>query len=123
VREINLAHGTMHLYDSAKSPYEQIIAENGNGFSSPAKGLFVGSVLGAAVVLLFLTRRRMGLPSDIPEEGVRYPRRYRPLTTTRVIDEEVGESGKPVKSSTGWRAIFYVASAVAMFADLRVKKR
>ena len=112
----------MHLYDSAKSPNKQFIAENGNGFSSLAKGLFIGSMLGAAVVLLFFTRSRTGLPSDIPEEGVRYPGRYRPLTTTRVIDEEVGESGKPVKSSIGWRVIFYVASGIAMFADSRTKK-
>lgn len=109
--ETNLAHGTMHLHGSAKPPNEQVIAENGNSFSNLAKGLFVGSVLGALGALMFVRRSVADL----------HQRRYRPPSTTRV--ENMTETGESVKSSIGWRVMFYFASAVAMFADLRIKKR
>jgi gas vesicle protein len=96
------------------------MTENGNGFSGFAKGLFVGGLLGTTVALLFAPRSRRGFRSDIPQEGVRSQRRYRPLPTTR--HEKIIETGKPVKPSIGWLVTFILASAVAMIADLRIKK-
>lgn len=93
---------------------------NGSGFSSFAKRLFVGGLLGAAVALLYAPRSGTGLRSDIPPEGVRFQRRFRPLSRTRV--EESIESGNLVKPSIGWLVVFYVASAVAVISRLRMKK-
>jgi gas vesicle protein len=96
------------------------MTQNGNGFSSFAKRLFVGSLLGAAVALLYALKSGTGLRSDIPQEGVRFQSRYRPLSTTRV--EKIIETGKLVKPTIGWLVIFSIASAVAMVSDLRMKK-
>jgi len=103
-----------------KSTSEKIMTQNGNGFSSFAKGLFVGGLLGTAVALLYALRRGAGLRSDIPQEGVWSQGRYRPLSTTRV--EKIIERGRLVRPTIGWLVVFSVASAVAMIAGLRMKK-
>jgi hypothetical protein len=107
-------------HTSPKSTSEKIMTRNGNGFSNFAKRLFVGGLLGAAVALLYAPRSGIGLRSDIPQGGVRFQRRFRPLARTRV-DESI-ESGNLVKPSIGWLAVFYVASAVAVISRLRMKK-
>lgn len=119
-RQERRAATTRDRNGSPKSTSEKILTQNGNPFSSFAKRLFVGSLLGAAVALLYAPRSGTGLRSDIPQEGVRSQRRYRPLSTTRV--EKIIETGKLVKPSIGWFVIFYFASAVAMISDLRMKK-
>lgn len=94
--------------------------QNRNGFSGLAKGLFVGSVLGAAVAFLYAPRRVAGIRSDISDEGVRFQIRDRPLSATRI--EKSFERGKRLKPTIGWLAIFILASAVATISDLRLKK-
>ncbi len=93
---------------------------NGNGFSGLEKGILIGGVLGAAAALLFAPRSGMELGSDIPKEGGRIRHMHLPLSTTRV--EKISETERPVKPRIGWRVMFYLASALAMFADLRIKK-
>ncbi|MBF8296943.1 MAG: hypothetical protein HW389_3488 [Bacteroidetes bacterium] len=94
---------------------------DGSGFPSFAKRLFVGGLLGAAVALLYAPRSRTGLRSDIPQEGVRFQRRYRPLSTARV--EEIIETRKLVRPTIGWLMIFVAASAVSMIADLKMNRK
>jgi hypothetical protein len=93
---------------------------NGNGFSGLEKGILIGGVLGAAATLLFASRSGMELGNDIPKESGRIRHLHLPLSTTRV--EKISETEKPVMPRIGWRVIFYLASALAMFADLRIKK-
>ena len=96
------------------------MTQNGNGFSGFAKGLLVGSALGVALALLYAPRSRKEFSSDIPGEGISSQRGYQSLPTAKA--ERILAAGKRVKPSIGWRVIFYVASAVAMISDWRMKR-
>jgi hypothetical protein len=70
--------------------------------------------------LLYAFKNGTELRGEILQEGVRSQRRHRPFFTASA--EETIETGKPVKPSIGWLATFFVASVVAMIADVRIKK-
>lgn len=99
---------------------EKNMAHKRNNFSGFAKGLFVGGLVGAVVAFLYVPKNRKGLRSDVPQDGVRSQGQHWPLSTTRV--EKFIETEKLAKPSIGWLATFYVASAVAMISNLRMKK-
>ncbi|HLF20164.1 MAG TPA: YtxH domain-containing protein [Bacteroidota bacterium] len=106
--------------DSRKSTSKKIVKPNGKGSSGFAKGLFVGGLLGTAAAWLYTPKSGTKLRVEIPREGVRSEKRNRPLSTTRV--EQIVETGKPVKPAAGWRVMYYVASAVALISNFRMKK-
>ncbi len=106
--------------DSHKSTSKKIVKPNGKGSSGFAKGLFVGGLLGTAAAWLYTPKGGRELRAEIPREGVRSDKRNRQLSTTR--DDQSVETGKPVKPATGWRVMYYVASAVAMISNFRMKK-
>ncbi|MGB2867642.1 MAG: YtxH domain-containing protein [Bacteroidota bacterium] len=90
------------------------------GFSSFATGLFVGSVLGVGAALLYAPRRGARMFKPLPQESeLRRP--YDPPTPESA--EKATEKKTVVKSSFGWRMMYYAASAVAMISDWRMKKR
>jgi hypothetical protein len=91
------------------------------GYSSIAKGLFVGIVVGTAAALLYVSRSKTRFRIDIPLESGRIQRRNQSLSETRV--ETNIETEKPAKRSIGWLVAFYFASAVAMISDWRLKKK
>ncbi|HCA79660.1 MAG TPA: hypothetical protein DEP53_08000 [Bacteroidetes bacterium] len=97
------------------------MAQNRNDFSGLAKGVFVGSILGAAVAVLYAPKGSAGIRGDIPEEGLRFQLRSRLPFAARV--NRSFEKGKRLKPTVGWLAIFILASAAAMISDLRLKKR
>jgi gas vesicle protein len=106
---------------SPQSTGEMIMRQDGNGFSALAKGLVIGSVLGAAAAFLYAPRDRAEIRSDISEEGVRSQFRGRPPFRTRI--KKSFERGRHLRPSIGWLVISILASAVARISDLRSKKR
>lgn len=104
-----------------QSTGEMIMRQNGNGFSALAKGLVIGSVLGAAAAFLYAPRGRAGFRSDISEEGEPSQLRGRPPFGTRI--EESYERGKHLRPSIGWLVFSILASVVARISDSRSKKR
>ena len=100
---------------------EKILMNKGIGFLSIAKGLFVGIVVGTAVGLLYVSRSRTGFRIDLPPQSGRIQTRNQTLSDMRV--ETHVEAEKPAKRSIGWLVAFYLASAVAMISDLRLKKK
>jgi hypothetical protein len=91
------------------------------GFSSFAKGLFVGIVVGAAVALVYVPRSIIGFRRYIPLDSERFQRRYqtRPETT---VEENI-ETGKHSNRTIGWLLVLILVSAVAKISDLRSNKR
>jgi hypothetical protein len=96
------------------------MTQDRNSFSSLAKGLLVGSVLGAAAAFLYAPRGRAGIRNVISEEGVRFQLRGRPPFTTRI--EKSFERGKHLRPSIGWLVISILASTVTLIFDSRLKK-
>jgi gas vesicle protein len=90
------------------------------GFSSFAKGLFVGIVVGAAVVLMYVPRRRTFFRRYVPLDSARFQRRYQALPETTV--EENSETGNRAKRNIGLLLVFLLISAVAKISGLRVNR-
>lgn len=78
------------------------MTQNKDGFSSLAKVLFIGSVLGVAAAVLYTSRSVAGIRSDISGDSVRFQVRRRP--------------------TIGWLAVFILASAVRIISDVKMKK-
>jgi hypothetical protein len=95
------------------------MAQKGSGFSSLAKGLFIGTLLGGTAAVLYASRRGIGLHGDISKEGVRVSIRGRPRSPIR--GETIMETGKRVGPALGWSVIFILASAVAMVSNFKMK--
>ena len=96
------------------------MTNNGIGFSSFAKGLFIGIVVGAAVVLMYVPRRRTFFRRYAPLDGARFQRRYQALPESTV--EESSETGNRAKRNIAWLLVLFLVSAVAKISDLRLNK-
>lgn len=96
------------------------MTQDRNSFSNLAKGLFVGSVLGAAAAFLYAPRGRAGIRSNIREEGARSRLRGRPPLGKRI--EKSFERGKHLRPSIGWLVISILASAATRIFDSRLKQ-
>jgi hypothetical protein len=94
---------------------------NGIGFSSIAKGLLVGIVVGAAAMSLYVVRSRPGFRRDILMESGRVQSRDQPLSKASV--EKNVETGKPENRNIGWLVVYCFATAVEMISEWRLNKK
>ena len=96
------------------------MTKNGNGFSRLAKGLLAGALLGAGITLLHASRNGTRPGRNLPRWDDPPQQRNQELVPTETKGEI--DTGARVKSGKGWRMMFYVASAVAMISDWKMKK-
>ena len=89
-----------------------------NGSANFAKGLIVGSVLVAAAAMFYIPKRRNGLLKVIAEVVEPLRSKERPDEPKSIEKEVIVEEAAKPKGV--WRAMFYVASAVAMISDWRM---
>lgn len=95
------------------------MAENNSGFSSLAKGLFIGTLLGGTVAVLYASRRGIGLRGNISKEGVHLSAQDHPVPPT--TSETIIQTGNRIGPAVGWSVAFILASAVAMVSNFKMK--
>jgi len=96
------------------------MTQKGSVFSSLAKGLFVGALLGAGIVVFHKSRNGTRLNGNLPlwEEPSQSSQPLSPKESKRHVYTEAR-----AKPGNGWRVMYYVASAVAMISDWQMKKK
>jgi hypothetical protein len=96
------------------------MTKNGSSFSRLAKGLLAGALVGAGITLLHASRNGTRLGRNLPQWDDPPQQRNQSLSPTE-DEREIGATAR-AKTGNGWRVVFYVASAVAMISDWKMKK-
>jgi hypothetical protein len=100
---------------------DNVTKRNRSSLSGLAAGVFIGGILGTVAAMWFALGSEMQLGLAVPKTGARDRRMHLPESPARA--EEIHGTNPHGTSARWWRAVFWIASGLAVYADSRMKKR